>query len=47
MGGWNFERLRCEGFEKKYFKDICNVDTQEEVESTCVAMMGFEEETNS
>ena len=31
MGGWHFERLRCEGFRKNIFKDLYNVDTQEEV----------------
>ena len=29
MGGWHFERLRCEGFGKN--KDLYNVDTQKDI----------------
>ena len=39
MGGWHFERLRCEGFGKKKFKDLYNINTQEEV---LVHMCGYD-----
>ena len=39
MGDWPFERLRCEGFGKKYLKDLYNVDTQEQV---VVHMCGYD-----
>ena len=41
MGGWHFERLSCEGFGKHFLK----IFIRKKLESTCVAMMGFEEET--
>ena len=35
------------GIWKKYFEDMYNIDTQEQVQSTCVALMRFGEETTS
>ena len=35
MGSWHFERLSCKGFGKKHFKDIYNLDTQEEKVHMC------------
>ena len=32
---------------KEYFEDVYNIDTQKQVESTRVALMGFEEVTIS
>ena len=35
------------GIWKEYFEDMYNIDTQEQVQSTCVALMRFREETTS
>ena len=45
MGGWYFERLRCKGFEKNILKIFVMYILRKKLETTCVAMMGHEEES--
>ena len=45
MGGWHFERLRCKGFGKNILRIFIMKILWKKLESTCVAMMGFKEET--
>ena len=47
MGGWHFERLSCEGFGKNILKIFIMWILKKKLESTYVAMMGFDEETIS
>ena len=45
MGNWHFERLRCEEFGKNILKIFVMSILKKKLESTCVAMMRFEDET--
>ena len=44
MGGWHSEKLSCKGFAKNILKIFIMQILRKKLESTCMAMMGFEKE---
>ena len=41
MGGWHRERMKCKGSGRSIFEDMYHIDTQDRLQSTCMALMGF------